>query len=40
VADKALGLITKEVTVSADEGMREGTTKEGISASAPRCPAA
>ena len=31
VADKALGLITKEVTVSKDEGTREGTTKEGIS---------
>ena len=30
VADKALGLITKEVTVSADEGLREGTTYEGI----------
>ena len=25
-----MGLRTKEVTVSADEGMREGTTKEGI----------
>ncbi|MFT3815911.1 MAG: acetyl-CoA C-acyltransferase [Acidovorax sp.] len=31
VADKTLGLITKEVTVSKDEGTREGTTKEGIS---------
>jgi acetyl-CoA acetyltransferase len=31
VADKVLGLITKQVTVSKDEGMREGTTKEGIS---------
>ncbi|WP_370678640.1 acetyl-CoA C-acyltransferase [Comamonas sp. GB3 AK4-5] len=30
VADKALGLITKQVTVSRDEGTREGTTKEGI----------
>ena len=26
-----MGLITKEVTVSRDEGTREGTTKEGIS---------
>ncbi|MDO5290582.1 MAG: acetyl-CoA C-acyltransferase [Pseudomonadota bacterium] len=31
VADKTLGLITKQVTVSKDEGTREGTTKEGIS---------
>ena len=31
VADKTLGLITKQVTVSKDEGIREGTTKEGIS---------
>ncbi len=31
VADKVMGLRTKEVTVSADEGIREGTTKEGIS---------
>jgi len=30
VADKALGLITKEVTVSQDEGIRPGTTYEGI----------
>ncbi len=30
-ADKTLGLITKKVTVSRDEGTREGTTKEGIS---------
>ncbi|MDR2327694.1 MAG: acetyl-CoA C-acyltransferase [Acidovorax sp.] len=30
VADKALGLITKQVTVSRDEGTREGTTKDGI----------
>ncbi|GAA6140360.1 acetyl-CoA C-acyltransferase [Hydrogenophaga sp. 5NK40-0174] len=30
IADKTLGLITKEVTVSKDEGLREGTTKEGI----------
>ncbi|NIC43336.1 acetyl-CoA C-acyltransferase [Aquabacterium sp. A08] len=31
VADKALGLITQQVTVSRDEGTREGTTKENIS---------
>lgn len=31
VADKLMGLITKQVTVSKDEGTREGTTKEGIS---------
>ncbi len=31
VADKTLGFITREVTVSRDEGTREGTTKEGIS---------
>jgi acetyl-CoA C-acetyltransferase len=31
VADKTLGLISRQVTVSRDEGTREGTTKEGIS---------
>ncbi len=31
IADKTLGLITRQVTVSRDEGTREGTTKEGIS---------
>jgi acetyl-CoA C-acetyltransferase len=31
IADATLGLMTKEVTVSKDEGIREGTTKEGIS---------
>ena len=31
VADKTLGLVTRQVTVSRDEGTREGTTKEGIS---------
>jgi acetyl-CoA C-acetyltransferase len=31
VADKALGLRTKEVTVSADEGLRPGTTFEAVS---------
>jgi acetyl-CoA C-acetyltransferase len=30
VADKVMGLITKQVTISADEGLREGTTYEGI----------
>jgi len=30
IADKVRGLITKEVTVSKDEGTREGTTFEGI----------
>ncbi|MDR2336408.1 MAG: acetyl-CoA C-acyltransferase [Burkholderiaceae bacterium] len=38
VVDKTLGLITKEVTVSADEGLREGTTKEGISGIKPALP--
>ena len=31
IADKTLGLVTRQVTVSKDEGTREGTTKEGIS---------
>jgi acetyl-CoA C-acetyltransferase len=30
VADPALGLVTREVTVSVDEGLREGTTYDGI----------
>ena len=30
VADKALGLITRKVTASKDEGIREGTTFDGI----------
>lgn len=30
VADKVMGLMTKEVTIQADEGLREGTTYEGI----------
>ena len=30
IADKALGLITKEVTVENDEGIRAGTTFDGI----------
>jgi acetyl-CoA C-acetyltransferase len=35
VIDKVMGLITKEVTVSRDEGTREGTTKEGVSSIKP-----
>ena len=31
VADKVMGLMTKQVTVSVDEGLREGTTVEAIS---------
>jgi acetyl-CoA C-acetyltransferase len=31
VIDKVMGLMTKQVTVSKDEGMREGTTVEAIS---------
>ena len=31
VADKVMGLMTKKVTVSQDEGIRAGTTVEGIS---------
>jgi acetyl-CoA C-acetyltransferase len=31
VADKTMGLMTKQVTVSKDEGTREGTTVEAIS---------
>ncbi|MBN9372083.1 MULTISPECIES: acetyl-CoA C-acyltransferase [unclassified Hydrogenophaga] len=38
VADKTMGLITKKVTVGADEGLREGTTKEGISGIKPALP--
>ncbi len=38
VADKTLGLITRQVTVSKDEGTREGTTKEGISGIRPALP--
>ncbi len=38
VADKTMGLITKQVTVSKDEGTREGTTKEGISGIRPALP--
>ncbi|MFV0679055.1 acetyl-CoA C-acyltransferase [Ottowia sp.] len=38
VADKTLGLITQQVTVSHDEGIREGTTQEGISGIRPALP--
>jgi len=31
IVDKTLGMVTRQVTVSQDEGIREGTTKEGIS---------
>jgi len=37
-ADAVLGLRTKEVTVAKDEGIREGTTKEGISGIKPALP--
>ncbi|MDP3136549.1 MAG: acetyl-CoA C-acyltransferase [Burkholderiaceae bacterium] len=38
VADAVMGLRTKEVTVSKDEGIRPGTTKEGISGIKPAVP--
>ena len=38
VADAVMGLTTKQVTVSKDEGIREGTTKEGISGMKPAVP--
>jgi acetyl-CoA C-acetyltransferase len=38
VADPVMGLRTKEVTVSDDEGIRPGTTKEGISGIKPALP--
>ena len=38
VADKVMGLTTKQVTVSSDEGIRAGTTKEGISGIKPAIP--
>jgi acetyl-CoA C-acetyltransferase len=38
VADAVMGLRSKEVTVSRDEGTREGTTKEGISGIKPAMP--
>jgi len=38
VVDKTQGLITKQVTVSVDEGLREGTTKEVIAGIKPALP--
>jgi len=38
VADAVLGLRTKEVTIENDEGIRPGTTKEGISGIRPAMP--
>jgi len=38
VADAVLGLRTKEVTIENDEGIRPGTTKEGISGIRPAIP--
>ena len=38
VADPVMGLRSKEVTVSRDEGTREGTTKEGIGGIKPALP--
>ncbi|MDB5750150.1 MAG: 3-ketoacyl-CoA thiolase [Ramlibacter sp.] len=38
VADAVLGLVTKDLTISKDEGLREGTTKEGISGIKPALP--
>jgi len=38
VVDPALGLRAREVTVSVDEGLREGTTAQGISSIGPALP--
>jgi len=38
VVDAVMGLIAREVTVSQDEGLRPGTTKEGISGIRPALP--
>ncbi|KQW03038.1 acetyl-CoA C-acyltransferase [Rhizobacter sp. Root1221] len=38
VVDKVLGLRTKQVTITADEGLREGTTAEGIAGIRPAMP--
>ncbi|MBC7705238.1 MAG: acetyl-CoA C-acyltransferase [Rhodoferax sp.] len=38
VVDKLVGLTTRQVTVSRDEGIREGTTKDGISGIKPAMP--
>ena len=38
IADAVMGMTTKQVTVSKDEGIRAGTTKEGISGIKPALP--
>ncbi|MDB5915620.1 MAG: 3-ketoacyl-CoA thiolase, partial [Ramlibacter sp.] len=38
IADPVMGLVTRDVTISKDEGLREGTTKEGISGIKPALP--
>ena len=38
VVDKVMGMMTKQVTVSADEGLREGTTADGIAGIKPAIP--
>ena len=38
VIDKVMGMMTKQVTVSADEGLREGTTVESVSGIKPAMP--
>ena len=38
VIDKVMGMMTKQVTVSADEGLREGTTVESVSGIKPALP--
>jgi acetyl-CoA C-acetyltransferase len=38
VADKVAGFFTRQVTVSKDEGVREGTTREGIATLRPALP--
>ena len=38
VADAVMGLVTKEVTLSQDEGLRPGTTKESIAGIRPALP--
>ncbi len=38
VVDKVMGMMTKQVTVSVDEGLRDGTTVEGIAGIKPAMP--
>lgn len=38
VIDKVMGMMTKQVTVSADEGLRQGTTVESVSGIKPAMP--